>query len=77
MYRAQLPLTLTVFYYSGTEYPEFRCAYISRGEKHPCSAQRSFATGCYSTVGARALAAASEPYAYTLYRRLALLCTAP
>ena len=34
MYRAQLPLTLTVFYYSGTEYPEFRYAYIYHGEKN-------------------------------------------
>ena len=34
MYRAQLPLTLTVSYYSGTEYPEFRYAYIYRGEKN-------------------------------------------
>ena len=33
--------------------------------------------GRYSTIGARALAVASEPYAYTLYRRLALPCAAP
>ena len=33
--------------------------------------------GRCSTVGARALAADSEPYAYTLYRRLALPCVAP